>query len=314
MDVKREWFDKDYYQVLGVSPETSERDIQKAYRKLARELHPDANPGDEAAETRFKEVSAAYEVIGDADTRKQYDEVRAMGPAAGGGSPFGGGGSGGFGFDTGDVGDLSDLLGGLFGGGGGNPFTGAGARRSGPMRGRDQEAQLRLSFDEAVEGVTMPVTIGSGDGGTRTLKVRIPAGVEDGQRIRLRGKGSPGSQGGPAGDLYVIVRVSDHHLYGREGTNLTLGLPVTFAEAALGADVKVPTFSGETVTLRLPAGTQSGRTFRIKGHGVTTASSVGDLLVTVEVAVPSKLNRKQREALEAFADASDESPRRHLEG
>lgn len=307
MDVKREWFDKDYYAVLGVSSTASEKEIQTAYRKLARELHPDANPGDEAAEERFKEVSAAYDVIGDTETRAQYDQVRQMGPGAMGGGGFGGGGPGGFTFDVGDMGDLSDLLGGMFGGGAG-PFGRGGGPR--PARGRDQEAQLRLSFDESVVGVTTSVTISGGaDGGTRSIKVRIPAGVEDGQRIRLKGKGGAGHNGGPAGDLYVEVLVNDHPIFGRDGKNLTLTLPVTFDEAALGADIKVPTYGGESVKLRLPAGTQQGRIFRVKGHGIET----GDLLVTVDIAVPNKLNKQQKEALAAFAEASGESPRAHLE-
>ncbi len=309
MDVKREWFEKDYYAVLGVSASASEKEIQQAYRKLARELHPDANPGDTAAEERFKEVSAAYDVVGDPDTRNQYDQARQMGP--GGAGSFGGGPGGGFSFDASDMGDLSDLLGGMFGGGGANPFGGRGQR---PQRGRDQEAQLRLSFDESVSGVTTSVTISGGaDGGTRAIKVRIPAGVEDAQRIRLKGKGGPGANGGPAGDLFVMVLVNDHPIFGRDGVNLTLDLPVTFDEAVLGADIKVPTYGGESVKLRLPAGTQPGRTFRVKGHGIHTERATGDLLVTVEVAVPAKLSKAQKQALEAFAEASGESPRAHLE-
>ncbi len=309
MDVKREWLEKDYYAVLGVSSDASEKEIQQAYRKLARELHPDANPDDARAEERFKEVSAAYEVIGDPDTRAQYDQVRSMGPSAMGGS-FGAGGPGSFTFDVGDMGDLSDLLGGMFGGG----FGGRAQTQPRPRRGRDQEAQLRLSFDEAVRGVTTSVTLSGGqDGGTRSIKVRIPPGVEDGQRIRLKGKGGPGSNGGSPGDLYVEVLVNDHPIFGREGTHLTLELPVAFHEAALGADVKVPTFEGEPVKLRLPPGTQPGRTFRVKGRGIDTGTSVGDLLVTVRVAVPAKLDGKQRAALEAFAEASGESPRAYLE-
>jgi molecular chaperone DnaJ len=312
MDVKREWFDKDYYAVLGVASSASEKEIQQAYRKLARELHPDANPGDAAAEERFKEVSAAYDVIGDSETREQYDQARAMGPRSVGGDPFGGGGPGGFTFEASDLGDLSDLLGGMFGGGG-SPFGGRAGPR--PQQGRDQEAQLRLSFDESVHGVTTSVTVSGGSGGgTRSIKVRIPAGVEDGQRIRLPGKGGPGANGGPAGDLYVVVLVNEHPVFGRDGRHLTLDLPVTFEEAALGADIKVPTYGGESVKLRLPAGTQPGRTFRIKGHGIQGGAKSGDLLATVHVVIPTKLNNKQRAALEAFAEASGESPRAHLEG
>ena len=219
MDVKREWFDTDYYKVLGVSPSADEKEIQVAYRKLARELHPDRNPGDTVAEERFKEVASAYDVIGDTETRQQYDQARRMGaagnPFGGGGRGGAGGGPGGFSFDVGDMGDLGDLLGGMFGGGrgGGSPF----GDPRGPRKGRDQEAQLALSFDEIVNGVTTAVTIGDGDGGTRTIKVRIPSGVNDGQRIRLKGKGGAGQHGGPAGDLYVIVRAGSHEQFGRDG-------------------------------------------------------------------------------------------------
>jgi molecular chaperone DnaJ len=317
VDAKREWFDTDYYAVLGVARDASEKDIQKAYRQLARELHPDANPGDVRAEERFKQITAAYDVIGNPETRAQYDQVRAMGVGGRpGANPFGGGGAGpgGFSFDMRDMGDLGDLLGSMFGGAAGNqggaPF---GGRAGGARRGRDQEAELALSFDEAVSGVTTSVTVSGGADGPRSIKVRIPAGVADGQRIRLRGKGGPGRNGGPAGDLFVVVRVGTHPLFGRDGTNLTLELPVTFAEAALGADIDVPTLSGETVRLRLPEGTQTGRTFRVRGQGIDSTKGRGDLLVTVAVAVPQKLNRKQRSALEAFAAASDESPRAHLE-
>lgn len=313
VEPRREWLEKDYYAVLGVPETASDKEIAKAYRNLARQLHPDRNPGDKAAEERFKEVSAAHEVLGDAETRKAYDEVRRLGPLGGmgggfGGGPGGPGGPGGFSFDFGGAGgaDLNDLLGSLFGGRGGG-FAGGRGRP-----GRDQEAQIRLGFDEAVRGTTMPVTVTGADG-PRSLTVRIPAGVDDGQRIRLRGKGGPGIGGGPPGDLYVIVRVEDHRLFGRDGANLTLTVPVTFPEAALGADLKVPTFDGEPVTLRLPPGTESGRTFRVKGRGVATAKKTGDLLVTVQVAVPQQLNAEARRALEAFAAAQPESPRAHLE-
>jgi molecular chaperone DnaJ len=315
VEVKREWLEKDYYAVLGVSPNASDKEIQKAYRELARELHPDKNPDNPTAEERFKEVSAAYDVVGDQETRKRYDEVRRMG-AAGvggpGGAPFGAGGpggSGGFTFDMSDLGDLGDLFGGMFGGGARFGGGGPGA----PRRGRDQEAQLHLGFDEAVNGVTTTVTLGDPEGGSRSIKVRIPAGVDDGQRIRLREKGGPGLNGGPRGDLYVIVRISPHAVFGRDGANLLLEVPVTFTEAALGADIKVPTFDGDRVTLRLPAGTQSGRTFRVKGRGIATSKGTGDLLVTVEVAVPTNLSADQREALERLDELTEESPRAHLD-
>ena len=211
------------------------------------------------------------------------------------------------------MGDLNDLLGGMFGGGGagGNPFGPRGPR---PQQGQDQEAQLRLSFDESFSGVTTSVTISGGtDGGTRSIKVRIPAGVEDGQRIRLKNKGGAGINGGPRGDLFVVVLVNNHPIFGRDGKHFTLDLPITFEEAVLGADIKVPTYRGESVKLRLPPGTQPGRTFRVKGLGIETPSGTGDLLVAVQVAVPAKLNKAQRKALEAFSEASGESPRSHLQ-
>jgi molecular chaperone DnaJ len=364
---QREWFEKDYYKALGVAETATAKEITRAYRKLAKEHHPDSNPG---SEDRFKEISAAYDVLGDAEKRKAYDEVRHM-PMGGGGFP---GGDGSFSFSTDDLGDL---FGGLFGRGGA-----AGSRRrggaTGPGRGADLEAELRLGFVDAVQGITTTVHLTSdaacdtchgsgaapgtsprtcprcsgrgvtdenqgffsfsspcrecggrgsvietpcptcrGTGVTRRarqVKVRIPAGVEDGQRIRLKGRGGAGRNGGPAGDLYVVVHVDRHELFGRRGRDLTITVPITFAEAALGAEVSVPTL-GDPVTLKIPAGTRSGRTLRVKGRGVTSASAngaAGDLLVSVEVAVPQKLSAAERKAIEALAAASDESPRAHL--
>ncbi len=370
MAPQREWFEKDYYRFLGVPETATAKEIKSAYRKLSHKYHPDKNPGDDSAEERFKEVSAAYDVVGDAEKRKEYDEVRRLGPAAAG---FPGGGGGGFRFD--DLGDLGDVLGGLFGRGrrrGGGPGGG-----TGPHRGQDLEAELHLGFEDAVNGVETSIHLtseatcstcnGSGakpgtaphrcarcggrgvlddnqglfsfsqpcpecagrgividepcprcDGsGTehrpRQVKVRIPAGVSNGQRIRLPKKGGPGRNGGPPGDLYVIARVGAHPIFGRKGKDLTITVPVTFAEAALGADIKVPTLNGDPVTLRVPAGTRSGRTFRIKDRGVPTAKGAGDLLATVEVAVPTKLSSAERKAVEALAAAAGgESPRAHL--
>jgi molecular chaperone DnaJ len=366
MAPQREWFEKDYYRVLGVPETASTKDIRSAYRKLSRQYHPDANTGDPSAEERFKEISAAYDVVGDAERRKEYDEVRRLGPAASG---FPGGG----GFPFQDVGDLGDLLGGLFGRGRPGPTRG-----TGPHRGPDLETRLHLSFEDATQGVTTavhltsdapcstchgsgarpgtsprpcancagrgvvsddqgpfsfssPCPVCSGRGATvddpcptcrgsgverrpREVKVRIPAGVDDGQRIRLKGRGGPGRNGGPPGDLYVVVDVDRHPLFGRSGRNLTLTVPITFAEAALGADITVPTLSDGPVTLRVPAGTRTGRTFRVKGKGIGGPKGRGDLLVTVEVAVPSKLSSAERKAVEALQAASNgASPRAHLE-
>ncbi len=365
MEPQREWFEKDYYKILGVPEKASPKDVTKAYRKLARQLHPDANPDDVSAEGRFKEVSAAYDVLGDSDKRNAYDEVRRLGPTAPGGF---GAGPGGFNvrFDS-SGGDLGDLLGNLFG-----------PRRRRPgdhssNRGADLESELHLDFADAVRGVTTVLHLASDavcdrchgtgsepgssprrcpdcdgkgvhaddqglfsfsrpcsscggrgafvdnpcsacDGrGTqhqpRAVKVRIPAGVSDGQRIKLKGRGSPGRSGGRAGDLYVRVHVSPHRLFGRDGDDLTLAVPITIAEASLGTDLKVPTLDGSTVTIRIPPGTQPGRIFRVRGRG---AKADADLLVTVEVIVPVDLSRDQRSAMEALAAASTDDPRSHL--
>lgn len=379
MTAQREWFEKDYYKVLGVSPDVSTKDLTKAYRKLARQLHPDANPDDPTAEERFKEVSAAYDVLGDEAKRTEYDEVRRLGPMGGFGGPGGpGGGPGGPGGFSGaganfNAEDLGGLFGNLFGGGrrGGGAPQGAG-----PRRGNDLEAELTLGFTDAISGLTTtiqltsevacPVCGGSGSrpgstpqmcgqcggrgvnednqgffsfsspcvacGGrgstvtdpctqcsgvgavrrTRDVKVRIPAGVDDGQRIRLKGRGGPGRNGGPPGDLFVVVHVSGDRLFGRRGRDITLVVPVTFAEAALGTKVKVPTPLGEPVSIRIPAGTPSGKVLRVKGRGVETRKGTGDLLVTVEVQVPGELTDAQRSAVEALAAATEVSPRAHL--
>jgi molecular chaperone DnaJ len=379
-DIRREWFEKDYYQVLGVPKNASPADIKKAYRKLAQQHHPDANAGNKEAEDRFKDISSAYEVLGDKEKRQQYDQVRDMAASGFGGfGPGGPGGPGGGrvrvegfpfgqGFEGADIGDLGDLLGGLFGS--------AGRRRGGPAKGADLETEVRLLFDDAMKGVTVPVQIkgpapcdtchgsgaapgtkpitcpqcgGSGAvavaqgpfsfsrpcptcGGagrvvetpcptchgsgsvrrTRRFSVKIPAGVRDGARIRLAGRGEPGPPGGRPGDLFVVVRVAPHRLFGRKGSDLTLTIPVTFAEAALGAGVKVPTTNG-AVTLKVPAGTPSGKTFRLRGKGAPKPKGGhGDLLVTIDVDVPSKLTKKERELLESLRDAGGESPRNRL--
>lgn len=378
MNAPREWFEKDFYKVLGVAKDADPKEITRAYRKLARENHPDANPGDAAAEERFKEISSAYDVVGDADKRREYDEVRALGPMGGfgpgpGGPGAGFGGPGGFTFDMGG-GGLGDVLGNLFGGGGG-AMRGRG-RPTGPQRGGDLEAELHLDFIDAVAGLstslhivsdavcatcsgvgaepgTSPVRCatcagrgaidddqgmfatmrpcpscggrgqriespcrgcrGSGiERRPREIKVRIPAGVSDGQRIRLKGRGDPGRQGGQPGDLYVTCRVAPHPVFAMDGRNLRVTVPVTFPEAVLGADIEVPTIAEGPVKVRIPAGTRTGRTFRVKGRGVATAKGTGDLLVTVEVAVPAKLSDEERAAVEAMAAAATESPRQHL--
>jgi molecular chaperone DnaJ len=374
---QREWFEKDYYKVLGVPQSATDTEIRRAYRKLAKENHPDAHPG---KEERFKEISAAYDVLSEPAKRKEYDEIRRLGPMAAGaggfpgGGPAGAGGAGGSPFTNIRTENLGDIFGdilGRFGAGapGGRPRTAPG------QRGEDVEAELHLAFLDALNGVTTTVNVTteascstcSGTGaapgtsptvcsrcggrgvtsenqglfsfsracpqcagrgmtvetpcptcrGTgiekrpRQVKVRIPAGVDDGQRIRVKGRGAPGRGGGPPGDLWVTVRVAAHNMFGRKARNLTLTVPITFAEAALGAEITVPTLDG-TVVLRVPPGTRSGRTFRVKGRGVADEKGAGDLLVTVEVAVPTKLSAAEREAIEALATASTDSPRTHL--
>lgn len=316
MEARKEWLEEDYYAELGVSASASADEITKAYRKLARELHPDTNPGDAVAEERFKKVTAAYDVLGDPERRQHYDQVRRFGAQ-------GGPGQQGFTFDF-EGGDLDDLLGGMFGsqgpfsGGrrGGQVFTTYGGRPGGravPMRGADHEARLALSFDEAVNGMTTNVALSDGTA-SRDIKVRIPAGVRDGQTLRLPGKGGPGHNGGPPGDLLVELSVSTHPVFGRNGDDLTIDVPITYAEAALGATVTVPTFGGGSVSVRIPPGTTAGRTFRVKGKGVETARGTGNLLVKVNIVVPDALTDEEADALRAYAALVDEHPRQHLEG
>ncbi|WP_270886973.1 DnaJ C-terminal domain-containing protein [Pedococcus sp. 5OH_020] len=319
----QDWFEKDFYAILGVPQDADDAAIKKAYRKLARKYHPDQNAGDSSAEQRFKEIGEAHSVLSDPEQRREYDAVRQMarggarftaggpGGAAGGfedifSTMFGGGGGGGSAggprvrYSTGGSAqpDLEDLLGGMFGGGG-SGYGGTGFRApTGPRRGADLSARTTLSFRDAVEGAT--VTLGTNGGGQITT--RIPAGVKDGQKIRLRGKGQPGEAGAPAGDLILTVSVEQHPVFGRDGDNLTVDLPVTFAEAALGATVSVPTLDGEPVKVRIPAGTPSGRVLRLKGRGVPKKDKPGDLLVRVSVVVPQRLSDEAKAAVETLRD------------
>ena len=386
---QRDWIEKDFYRELGVDSQASADEIKKAYRKLARELHPDANPGDAKAESRFKSVSEAYGVLSDEKKRKEYDETRAL--FAGGGGFGGAGFPGGFPGDPGgqsfDLNDLlnqaragqgaggggtsglGDLFGGLFGSGGGRAGAAPGAAPR-AQRGRDVESEVRLDFEDAVRGAevqlrlaapgrcercagtgarpgTVPRTCPTcngvglvsrsqgafafsepcrdcrgtgriiddpcpecgGDGvstRTRSLTVRVPAGVADGQQVRIKDQGEPGRGGAPAGDLYVTVHVTPHRLFGRSERNaddLTLTVPVTYPELVLGSTITVPTLDS-TVSLKVPAGTTSGRTFRVRGRGVPRKDRTGDLLVTVEVAVPSRLDDAATTALQSYAEAT----------
>ena len=309
----QDWLEKDFYAALGVAKDADDAALKKAYRKLARQYHPDQNAGDAAAETKFKEIGEAYSVLSDPEQRKQYDAIRAM---AGGGPRFAAGGSGGaagfedlFGgmFSGGGApggaqfsgGGFEDVLSGMFGGGGRGGPAGfrAGPR---PQQGADISATTTLDFRSAVEGTTLTLDVGG-----RKINARFPAGVRDGQKIRMRGKGQPGSGGGPAGDLNVTVRVTPHPVFTMDGVNLRVNVPITFPEATLGTQIEVPTFDGATVKLKVAEGTPSGRVLRVKGRGVKTAKATGDLLVTVNVVVPQKLDKKARAAVEEFAELTN---------
>jgi molecular chaperone DnaJ len=306
--VRREWLEKDYYQVLGVDRSAGERDIKRAYRRLAQQYHPDNNPDDANAETRFRDVTEAYDVLSDPKVRAEYDQARDMftsgawAGAPGGHTQY---------VRAEDLGDLGDLLGGMGGFGGFSDLFGRGRGRRGPQRGGDIEGEVSLTFHEALAGTTRSIEI-TGPEGPRTVQVKIPAGIDDGARVRVRGKGSPGTDGGPRGDLYVRVRTGTHPVFKRSGRNLEVEVPITYSEATLGANITVPTLDG-TVTLKVPPGTPSGKTFRVKGKGVTTPKGAGDLLVTVTIAVPDGLTDEQREAVERLAEADAAfNPRRHL--
>ncbi len=305
----QDWLEKDFYAVLGVPKDADAATIKKAYRKLAREKHPDHNPGDAKAESEFKDIGEAYSVLSDPEQRQQYDQIRAMtggarftsgGRGAGGfedilGGMFGagapGGGSTRVRYSTGGGGGFEDILGGMFGGG----------FQRGPQPGVDLAAAVELPFRQAVEGSTVSLQVEN-----RTVNARIPAGVRDGQKIRLRGKGRPGEPGAPAGDLVVTVHVKPHPVFSLDGRNLKITVPIAFDEAALGATVEVPTLTGDTVKVKVPAGTPSGRTLRVKGRGVPgkDAKSAGDLLVTVQVVVPQRLSDAARQAVQAFGIAT----------
>ncbi|MCU1570326.1 MAG: hypothetical protein JWR33_1067 [Naasia sp.] len=321
----QDWFDKDFYKVLGVSKDADEQAVKKAYRKLARQFHPDSNPGNDAAEAKFKEISEAYSVLSDSQQRREYDQIRAMGggarfaaggTGAGGGfeDVFGGMFGGGGGARTGRPGagypqpNFEDIFGGMFGGGGSQP-TGGFRGFGGPTPGRDVTASTTVDFITATQGDT--VRLQGADG--RPINVKIPAGVSDGQKIKLRGKGEPSPDGGEPGDLVLTVSVRKHPVFERDGLNLKVTVPVTFAEAALGATIEVPTLGGEPVRLKVAPGTSSGKVLRVKDRGVTTAKGTGDLLARIEVAVPARLSPEQREALEHFvASGPAENPRDEL--
>lgn len=312
----QDWFDKDFYAVLGVSKDVSEADLKKTYRKLARQYHPDSNPGDAKAESKFKEISEAHSVLSDPELRKEYDQVRAMGS----GARFTSGGQAGgfedvFGgmFNGGQRAQSSasfeDLLGGMFGGGGFGTSSGGFRGAGGPIKGRDVTANTTLDFVTAIKGETIKLQPAGG----KAINVKIPAGVSDGQKIRLKGKGEPSPDGGEAGDLVLTIAVRKHPVFERDGQHLRVIVPVTFVEAVLGATIEVPTLGGDPVKLRVAPGTPSGRILRVKGRGVTSSKGTGDLLAEVQVAVPTHASNEALKHLEEFAAAMpNENPRDEL--
>jgi len=307
----QDWFDKDFYKILGVSKDVSDAELKKVYRKLARQHHPDSNPGDAKAEAKFKEISEAYSVLSDKDQRKEYDQVRAMGSGARFTGGPGGAGAGGFpggfpgGFQAGGQGGFEDVFADLFGGGGRRGGFGG----FGPQRGADLTTNTTVDFIDSIHGATIKVRIGAGE----PTSVKIPAGISDGQKVKLRGKGQASPNGGETGDLIITVTVKPHPVFTRDGNNLRVTVPVTFTEAVLGATIQVPTLGGEPVKLKVAPGTPNGRVLRVKGKGVQSAKAEGDLLATVEIAVPSHISDKAKKALEEFATLMPEAdPREDL--
>ncbi|XBH20944.1 DnaJ C-terminal domain-containing protein [Jonesiaceae bacterium BS-20] len=303
----QDWLEKDFYAVLGVSKTADESEIKKAYRKLARQHHPDQNHGNTKAEEKFKEIGEAYAVLSDKEQREQYDAIRSMGT---GGRFTGGAGGQGGGFEDifsgmfggggrQQAGGYEDMLSGLFGGGQQRGFGGAGFRPNPATPGADLATSTTMPFRQAVEGTEISMTVEG-----RTVKARVPAGVKDGQKIRIPGRGRPGQHGGPAGNLVLTINVTPDPVFTMDGLNLRMNLPITFAEAALGAQVEVPTFHGDPVRVKIAPGTPSGKILRLKGRGVKTAKATGDLLVTTQIVVPQKLDKKAKTAIEMFQEAT----------
>ena len=295
----QDWVEKDFYKILGVAKDVSDADLKKAYRKLAKENHPDLHPGDAAAEAKFKDISEAYDVLSDPEQRREYDAIRAMG----GGARFTAGGQG-AGFE--------DVFSNLFGGGGfqGQGFPGFGGFGGfgGPQRGQDLVANQTIDFIDSIHGTTIKLGVRG-----ESVSVKVPAGIQDGQKLKVKGKGQPSPNGGPTGDLVVNIKVKSHQVFSRDGDNIRLTVPVTFAEAALGATIQVPTLGGEPVKLKVAPGTPNGRTLRVKGKGVQFPGRQGDLLATIEVMVPAHLSAKAKKLLEEFErELPEEDPRADL--
>ena len=280
----QDWIEKDFYKILGVTKGVSDADLKKAYRKLAKENHPDLHPGDQAAESRFKDISEAYDVLSDATERKEYDAVRAMG----GGARFQAGGRGGQG------GGFEDVFSNFFGGGG-FPSGGFGGGGFAPQRGQDLTTSSSVDFIDSIHGTNVKLTVSG-----KPLTLKVPAGIQDGQKLKLKGKGQPSPNGGQAGDLVVTIKVRPHPVFTRDGDNVRVVVPVTFAEAVLGAVISVPVLGGEPVKLKVAPGTPNGRTLRVKGKGVKHESHQGDLLASVDILVPNRISKKAEEALRAF--------------
>ena len=284
----KDLYEKDFYKVLGIDKKAGADEIKKKYRALARELHPDKNKGDSVKEEKFKGISEAYEILSDTKKRAEYDEARSLYERGGFRAPMGGGQQGGDFNDMFGGGNPQDIFANLFGGG-----------RRGPRKGQDLQTEASISFRESIIGTTLDLRLATDRGADQNITARVPAGVNDGAKIRVKGKGAPGEAG--PGDLFILLHVKPHPVFGRKSENLTMSLPITFAEAALGADVKFPTLSGDDVTVRIAPGTSNGRTLRVKGRGVTKGSTTGDLLVSVDVQVPQRVDGKALEALKIFA-------------
>jgi len=286
----KDLYEKDFYKVLGVDKTAAADEIKKKYRALARDLHPDKTKGDSAKEEKFKAVSEAYEILSDAKKRAEYDEARSLFERGGFRAPQGGGFQGGDFHDVFGGGNPQDIFANLFGN----------AARRGPRKGQDLQTEATITFRESVFGTTLDLRLATDRGQAQNISARVPTGVSDGAKIRVKGKGAQGEAG--PGDLFIQLHVKPHPIFSRKGENLTITLPVTFAEAALGADIKVPTMAGDDVTVRIAPGTPNGRTLRVKGRGITKGSTTGDLLVTVEVQVPQRVDGKALDALKTFAE------------
>jgi molecular chaperone DnaJ len=283
----KDLYEKDYYAILGVDKKADAATIKKTYRSLARELHPDKTKGDKKLEDKFKEVSEAYEILGDDKKRAEYDQAREMFKSG----AFRGGGGQQF------SGDFSDLF-----NNGGDIFSSLFGGRRAPRKGQDIQTEVSISFRDALFGKEIDLRLSGQGNAPHTITVRIPAGVSDGAKVRVKGRGAPGEAG--PGDLYVLVNVIPHPVFTRKGENLHINVPVTFTEAVMGADISVPTIEGDEVKVRINPGTQNGKTLRIKGRGVKKGVNAGDLMATIEVQVPQRIDGKAKKALEEFASAT----------